>query len=297
MTNMSNTGMTLADFERLLDVYGGDRTRWPAEARAAAAQLVARDAKARRMLAEAEVLDRVLERAPLPSLAVEAALAERIVAAAQRSPRIVKIASGQSSVVSLPDGRGTAAAAIRILETRILRGDVRAAALLAASLMVGIFIGISNVPQSVVPALADLAGPTGAHTVWRRSSPMMRMCCDAGSNRYGKSASPALDGDCAFRVSGTQLDCCWGHSRFRVAPQRRRLRMPRWRICRPICSAMRARCRPRGERSFPARTEEQRQNVRPLRRQLREAREEAVTGAGRRALRQGTLSGGAIGVA
>jgi len=35
---------------------------------------------------------------------------------------------------------------------------VRAATLLAASLMVGIFIGISNVPQSVVPALADLAG-------------------------------------------------------------------------------------------------------------------------------------------
>ncbi len=45
MTNTSNTGMTLADFERLLEVYGGDRTRWPAEARAAAAQLVARDAK------------------------------------------------------------------------------------------------------------------------------------------------------------------------------------------------------------------------------------------------------------
>ena len=68
MTNTSNNGMTLADFERLLDVYGGDRTRWPAEARAAAAQLVARDAKARRMLAEAEALDRVLERAPLPAL-------------------------------------------------------------------------------------------------------------------------------------------------------------------------------------------------------------------------------------
>ena len=165
MTNMSNTGMTLADFERLLDVYGGDRTRWPAEARAAAAQLVARDAKARRMLAEAEALDRVLERAPLPSLAVEAALAERIVAAAQRSPRIVKIASGQSSVVSLPDGR--ALPPQRSASWKLgLRGDVRAAALLAASLMVGIFIGISNVPQSVVPALADLAGPDrGAYSL------------------------------------------------------------------------------------------------------------------------------------
>ena len=158
MTNMSNTGMTLADFERLLDVYGGDRTRWPAEARAAAAQLVARDAKARRMLAEAEVLDRVLERAPLPSLAVEAALAERIVTAAQRSPRIVKIATGQSSVVSLPAGRALPPSRPASWKLGLLRGEVRAATLLAASLMVGIFIGISNVPQSVVPALADLAG-------------------------------------------------------------------------------------------------------------------------------------------
>lgn len=157
MTNTSNTSMTLADFERLLDVYGGDRTRWPAEARAAAAQLVARDAKACRTLAEAESLDRVLERAPLPSLAVEAALAERIVVAAQRSPRIVKSAIGQSSVVALPDVRALPPQRSSSRKLGLLRGDVRTAALLASALMVGIFIGISNVPQSVVPALADLA--------------------------------------------------------------------------------------------------------------------------------------------
>src|SRR5438046_2498673 len=103
MTNMSNTSMTLADFERLLDVYGGDRTRWPAEARAAAAQLVARDGKARRLLAEAEALDRVLERAPLPALATEAALADRIVAAAQRSPRIVRIAAERGGWAPVPE--------------------------------------------------------------------------------------------------------------------------------------------------------------------------------------------------
>ncbi len=55
--------------------------------------------KARRLLAEAEALDRVLERAPLPALAIEAALADRIVAAAQRSPRIVKIAAAQAAAV------------------------------------------------------------------------------------------------------------------------------------------------------------------------------------------------------
>jgi hypothetical protein len=161
MTNTNNTGMTLADFERLLDVYGGDRTRWPAEARAAAAQLAARDARARRILAEAEALDRVLERAPLPSLAVEAALAERIVAAAQRSPRIVKIPAGQSSVISLPGSEALAQQQVRPWKRQLLRGDVHAAAVLAASLVVGIFIGVSNVPQSVLPGLADLAGDRG----------------------------------------------------------------------------------------------------------------------------------------
>src|SRR5712671_4438213 len=89
MTSMSNNTMTIADFERLLDVYGSDRTRWPVEARASAGQLVARDKAARRLLAEAEALDRTLERAPLPSLAGEAALADRILTAARRSPRMV----------------------------------------------------------------------------------------------------------------------------------------------------------------------------------------------------------------
>lgn len=166
MTNMNNAGMSFTDFERLLDVYGGDRTRWPAEARAAAAQLVARDANARRVLAEAEALDRVLERAPLPGLAVEAALAERIVAAAQRSPRIVKIATGQSSVVSLPEGRTRLPRHAGPWKLWFARGDVRAAGVLAAALIVGVFIGVSNVPQSVVPALADLpAADRGAYSL------------------------------------------------------------------------------------------------------------------------------------
>ena len=91
MTSMSNMSMTLAELGQLLEVYGADRVRWPADERAAAAQLVARDVEARRLLAEAEALDRVLDSAPVPALAVEAALAERIVAAAQRSPRIVKL--------------------------------------------------------------------------------------------------------------------------------------------------------------------------------------------------------------
>ena len=156
MTSKNNTSMNLADFERLLDVYGGDRTRWLAEERAAAAQLVAREAQARRLLAEAEGLDRVLERAPLPALAAEAALADRIVAAARRSPRIV-------SIVSQPAG---GSARTRMPAPRPMRhgwmgfahGKASAAGFLAASLVGGVLLGLSSLPQSVVPQLADLVG-------------------------------------------------------------------------------------------------------------------------------------------
>ncbi len=148
MTNKNTITMTLGDFERLLEVYGGDRTRWPAEERAAAAQLVARDVKARRLLAEAEALDRVLERAPLPALALEAELADRIVAAAQRSPRIVRI--GGAAASAEPASQGAPA------RKRFRLGNARAAGVLAASLVAGIFIGLTSLPQSVLPALADL---------------------------------------------------------------------------------------------------------------------------------------------
>jgi hypothetical protein len=171
MTSMSNNNMTIGDFERLLDVYGSDRSRWPVEARASAGQLVARDKAARRLLAEAEALDRMLERAPLPSLAEEAALADRILAAARRSPRMVPVARTD-----------TAARARRAIDNVVrLHNNMRtrprwltptglggAAGMLAASLVLGIFIGLSNLSQGVVPALEDMTGITlggGARTV------------------------------------------------------------------------------------------------------------------------------------
>jgi hypothetical protein len=147
MTNTNTTIMTLAEFERLLDVYGGDRTRWPADARAAAAQLVARDVKAQDLLAEAEALDRLLGRAPLPSLAKEAELADRIVAAAQRTPRLVRI----NEAAKAPDAAAPATATqVPVASHRragFVRADLRKAAVLAASLFAGLYLGHSNLPQ------------------------------------------------------------------------------------------------------------------------------------------------------
>lgn len=170
---MSNTNtMTIAEFERLLDVYGSDRARWPVEARASAGQLVARDRTARRLLAEAEALDRTLETAPLPSLAKESELADRIIAAARRSPRMVPVVPGSvaagsisapisgatpapvrpaGNVVPLPAARTGAPWLVR----RAMGG---AAGLLAASLALGIVLGLSSYSQGLVPALEQATG-------------------------------------------------------------------------------------------------------------------------------------------
>ena len=164
MTSLGNS-MTLPEFERLLEIYGSDRTRWPVEARASAGQLTARDPAACRLLLEAEALDRILERAPLPSLASEAALAERIVAAAQRSPRMVPtgdaVASAASEALPRPTVGATARSVIRLADRRrwFNGGPAgRAAGLLAACLMLGIFLGASAVPQPVIPALEEFTG-------------------------------------------------------------------------------------------------------------------------------------------
>lgn len=164
MSNASDNPMTLADFERLLDVYGSDRSRWPVPARASAGQLVARDRAARRLLAQAESLDRVLERAPLPSLAREAALAERIVVLAHRTPRMVATRLAHRAAPHSP-GRsdaGDSGAPLSAGAPRLLRwpktelGSVAGA--LAASLLLGVFIGLSSLSQNVPPALEQLTG-------------------------------------------------------------------------------------------------------------------------------------------
>jgi hypothetical protein len=123
-------------------------------ARANAGQLVARLPAARRLLAEAEALDRVLERAPMTSLAREAALAERVVAAARRSPRMVakSAATHPPAGAVAPELPGHP----RWLTSRTAFGG--AAGALAASLVLGVLIGLSSLSQSVLPALEQMTG-------------------------------------------------------------------------------------------------------------------------------------------
>lgn len=52
--------MTLDDFTRLLDTYGADLRRWPAQERVAAGRLIATSERARRLQADAQKLDQLL---------------------------------------------------------------------------------------------------------------------------------------------------------------------------------------------------------------------------------------------
>ena len=71
-----------AAFDRLIDIHGGDPTRWPAADRAAALALAAASPAAAARLEEARHLDRLLDR--LPSADPSPALQARILADADR---------------------------------------------------------------------------------------------------------------------------------------------------------------------------------------------------------------------
>jgi hypothetical protein len=139
MSNTSETGEKIAKLQHVLDIYGADRTRWPAADRLDLAGFIASNASAREALAEATALDRLLDKAPRVSIERERALARRIVTAAAPLAR-------PSSVVPLR----------RPVQARSL--SRRAAALMAASLMLGIFAGASG---NLAPAFDFVAEAMG----------------------------------------------------------------------------------------------------------------------------------------
>jgi hypothetical protein len=139
------------DLQELLDIYGADVARWPAHAQGRADHLLAAGPETGRMMAEAKALDAVLALAPLPATDRRVALADRIVAEALQSkpePRT----SGSGVVIPWPG-------AARERGSRLLRASRspawRAAALLAASLLVGVFIGAQDLAPGAVHRLVE----------------------------------------------------------------------------------------------------------------------------------------------
>ena len=147
----------------MLEVYGSDRTRWPADARAGAGQLVARDRAARRLLAEAEAWPRPGARACALAHARGGA-GDRIAAAAQRSLRIVRFQ--QRADCGAPAASKATCFGFRLARTAAWRSATvlgGAASFLAASLAIGILLGFSSLPQPLAPAFQELSGMVGDH--------------------------------------------------------------------------------------------------------------------------------------
>lgn len=144
MMSKAKTGLDL--LQDVLDAYGGDRTRWPAHARLELSQLLSMSPEARKMLTEAQALDRLLDLAPsLPKDRV-AALSARILAEASHSPRVVV---------------NTAAARLRPPVMTQWRRFSAGAAALAASLMIGVLAGQSS---TLAPAMSEIANVAGLAT-------------------------------------------------------------------------------------------------------------------------------------
>lgn len=138
-------GTGLDAFEKALETFGSDRTRWPAPVRRDFAGLLATSADAQARMREAEALDRLLDLAPPPAIDTNT-LASRILAAA----------AAEGAATAAP---AAAARPWSIFERRSAgRSDERwpAAALLAASLVLGAIFGFSGMfPQPADTAVAE----------------------------------------------------------------------------------------------------------------------------------------------
>ncbi len=151
MTMRHSSTLALPEFEHLLDVFGGDRTRWPLGVRASAAALLASDSVARQLLAEAVALDAVLAEGDCDGQADTArlnALASRIMTAAAATPRMAMVNAAPVSVRN-----------VELIANRSSRDSLwRAATMLAASLVLGVFVGQSQLGADALPKLAAAAG-------------------------------------------------------------------------------------------------------------------------------------------
>jgi hypothetical protein len=154
MTKMDKRAEDREALDRLLDVYGADRTRWPARERLRFASVISEDKVAARMLAEAEALDRLLDAAPLSAGADVDALKDRIMAAALRGGQ------ARPNVVSFGGG-GHAKGWAGRLHAPAFAARFRewpAAAVLAASLMFGVVLGSTGTFDSTLRQVASVTG-------------------------------------------------------------------------------------------------------------------------------------------
>jgi hypothetical protein len=153
---------------RLLEAYGSDTARWPAGADAGLAAYLALEPAARRAMAEAQALDRLLAQAPAAAGGA-VGLSDRILArvaeeAARKQPAAEERSEGR--VIAWPGARSRAGAARSVAAAgapwTIGRKQVGAAAgLLAASLVLGFYLGAAGLARPALDprgAVAEVDG-------------------------------------------------------------------------------------------------------------------------------------------
>lgn len=160
---MTTTRTSRPQIERLqmvLDVHGSDRDRWPAADRLELARLLANDGEAQTLLSEAKAFDRLLDMAPRTSQARTQALAQRIIAAAksegQRTDDAIQLPNSETSSrprAAVPSHRRRPGA----WTPGRSHAPMRSVALLAASLLMGLFAGALVLPADVLTGARAVA--------------------------------------------------------------------------------------------------------------------------------------------
>lgn len=156
---MTDTVSELSQLARLLEAFGADQRRWPAQERNRFAALIAANADARRMLDEARALDAVLA-ATDTDVAASPALLDRIMQAAAATPQqaskpvgnVIPMRRRQSAPVQMPE-RAPARSALP-------RRAAQAAMLLAASLAFGVYLGAAASQTTTGREFAERLGVT-----------------------------------------------------------------------------------------------------------------------------------------
>lgn len=153
--------------QHLLDVYGADQRRWPAEAVRQFADLTGHEAiAAKSALHETLALDQVLARARSPSVGRQQVVADRIMAQvlADAAATNAAVSAGSNVIVlsqrvGLTTQSGSAATRTSATGSRPRRSaDWRAAAALAAALVLGVGVGMSGSVNSTLQAVAEAVG-------------------------------------------------------------------------------------------------------------------------------------------
>jgi len=151
MVERDKISEALAAFEAHLDIHGARAERWSAADRQRFETLLANEPRAQTLMAEERAFERLLDRMPSVDAKKLANLGDRIAAAvdAEKRPR------SEAAVVELSKVRE----ARRTPSPRYGAGW-RVASALAASLILGVYIGTAPGVVSAVEAIADTVGIT-----------------------------------------------------------------------------------------------------------------------------------------